>query len=248
MLWRVQKMAFWVLYDHAGYLIVLNVLGLATVFGPAWLVCRIAGGLAPMAVLAAALLAVLVLVGQATVIIALIDGEEFSFRRMVTGVMAFGPRALVLALLIAAALSAPVIAAGFYASRMSPAQPLAGMLLSGLCLSGAVALLMSGIYALPALIHQRGTVIRALRTSFMLAGAHPVLTPGLLLLILVQGLLLATPPGLLLLSTLPLVALVCSAYELLARHHAEIAGGSGPDEDDIYLNRGFKDILFPWKG
>ena len=62
------------------------------------------------------------------------------------------------------------------------------------------------------------------------------------------GLLLATLPGLLLFSSLPLVALACSAYELLARHHGAIEGDPIFDEDDHYLNRSFKDFLFPWQG
>lgn len=253
-LWRVQKMAFWVLYDYAGYLIVLNVLSLAAVFGPPWLLFTMTGGNAPAAALLAALLGVMAVAGQATLIAALLDGEEFSFRRVISGVVAHGPRALGLVALFALAFIVAMLAAWFYANRVMPARPTVGLLLSGLCLSGAVALLMSGVYALPALANQRGTAFRALRTSFVLAGRHPVLTPGLMVLMLAQGLLLATPPGMLLLSTMPLVALACCAYELLARHHAANEGaapgeaGPTPDEEDIFLNRGFKDILFPWKG
>jgi hypothetical protein len=253
-LWRVQKMAFWVLYDYAGYLIALNVLSLAVVFGPPWLLYELTGGYAPVATLLAALLGVLAVAGQATLIVALLDGEDFSFRRVIFGVVAHGPRALGLAALFALALFIAILAARFYANRVLPVRPSVGLLLSGLCLSGGAALLLSGVYVLPALVNQRGTALRALRTSLVLAGRHPVLTPGLLVLMLAQGLLLATPPGVMLLSTMPLVALVCCAYELLARHHAASEGGAPgdtgptPDEEDIFLNRGFKDILFPWKG
>ncbi len=253
-LWRVQKMAFWVLYDYAGYLIVLNVLSLAAVFGPPWLLFTMTGGNAPAAALLAVLLGVMAVAGQATLIAALLDGEEFSFRRVISGVVAHGPRALGLAALFALALFVAMLAAWFYANQVVPARPTVGLLLSGLCMSGAVALLLSSLYALPALVNQRGTALRALRTSFVLAGRHPVLTPGLLVLMLAEGLLLATPPGMLLLSTMPLVALACCAYELLARHHAANEGDAPgearpmPDEEDIFLNRGFKDILFPWKG
>ena len=247
-------MAFWVLYDYAGYLIVLNMLSLAAVFGPPWLLFKLTGGSAPVAALLATLLGALAVAGQATLFAALLNGEEFSFRRVISGVVAHGPRVVGLAALCAMAFSGALLAAWFYANRLPPARPTVGLLLSGLCLSGAVALLMSCVYVLPALVNQRGTALRALRTSFVLAGRHPVLTPGLLVLMLAQGLLLATPPGMLLLSTMPLVALACCAYELLARHHAANEGaapgeaGPTPDEEDIFLNRGFKDILFPWKG
>jgi len=44
------------------------------------------------------------------------------------------------------------------------------------------------------------------------------------------------------------VVLSSCAYEMLHRKYA--AGEAAPrkDEDDDYLNRGFRDFLFPWKG
>jgi hypothetical protein len=62
----------------------------------------------------------------------------------------------------------------------------------------------------------------------------------------------------------PLVVLQCAAYEMLSRRYAAVeaarAGGGlapgrhGPvrvdfdDANDDYLNRGFRDLIFPWKG
>lgn len=253
-LWRVQKMAFWVLYDYAGHMVLLNLLTLAVVFGIPWLLSTLMGGKLLLPGIVAALLGLLAVVGQATLIVALLEEEEFSLRRVWKGVVAHGPKALVLATLFAAAAAVSSTGAWFYLAHVWPYRPLIGSLLAGFCLSAGLAVLLAGVYVLPALVNQRGTALKSLRTSVMLAGKHPVLTPSLLLVMVGQGLLLATPPGLVLLSSLPLVALTCSAYELLSRHHGAAgtsgAVGVGPvfDEDDIFLNRGFKDLLFPWKG
>lgn len=253
-LWRVQKMAFWVLYDYAGYLILLNLLTLAAVLGPAWLLFKILGGNVLIPAALAVALGVVAVAGQATLIGALLDGEEFSLRRVVSGAASHGPRALGLALLFAATGAVAGTGFWFYTTQVWPSRPVLGPILAGLCLSAGVAVLLSGVYVLPALVNQRGPARKALRTSLALAGKHPVLTPGLLAMMAGQGLLLVTPPGLLLLSSLPLVALACCAYELLARHYGagRLPGAAerGPvfDEEDIFLNRGFKDFLFPWKG
>jgi hypothetical protein len=46
-----------------------------------------------------------------------------------------------------------------------------------------------------------------------------------------------------------LMAIVSSAYELLARTYAARDGAPPVDDaHDDYLNRGFRDLIFPWKG
>lgn len=254
LLWRVQKMAFWVLYDNAGYLIGLNLVAVAGIFVPMELVIHLAGALSPAFVAAAMVLWVVLVAGEATLIAALINEEECSYRHVVVGMANHGLSALGIATVLAALVGVTVTGVWFYTAKVLPLWPILGLILSGLCLSGGLAAVLSGVYALPALVYQRGTARRALRTSLVLAGKHPVLTTGLVVLLAAQSLLLATPPGILLLSTWPLVALLCSAYELLARHHAAEqdpdSSVHGPvlDKDDIYLNRGFKEFLFPWKG
>lgn len=241
-------MAFWVLYDYAGSLIVLNLLTLSVVLAPTWLLFKLSWGYPWMSAALLAALGVVAVAGQATLIAALIAEEEFSFRRVVTGVVVHGPRALGLAFLIMAAAALTGNGVWFYQTQALPGHPVAGLILTGFCLSAGVAVLMPGFYVIPALINQRASLRAALRTSFLLAARHPVLTTGLLVEAAGLGLLMATPPCLLLFSSLPLVALACSAYELLARHHGAIERGPVIDEDDIYLNRGFKDFLFPWQG
>lgn len=244
-LWRVQKMAFWVLYDNAGYLIFLNVVTLLVVVGPAWLIHTNSGGNILISAVAVALMSVVAVAGQASLIKALLEDEEFSLWRVAHGAMEHGPVLIGLAAIFASAEAIAGLGAWFYATQVAPARPVLGLLLCGFCLSAGVAVLLSGVYLLPALVNQRGPALKALRTSAALAGTHPLLTLGLVVLMAGYGALMATPPGLLLFSTLPPVTLACCAYELLARHYAVVPVY---DEDDIHLNRGFKDFLFPWKG
>jgi hypothetical protein len=245
LLWRVQKMTFWVLYDNAGYLIFLNLLTLLFVLGPAWFVLRIPGGNLVISAVTAALLGVMAMAGQATLIKSLLEDEEFSLRRGAQGMVAHGPALIGFAVIFALAEAIGGLGAGFYASQVAPTRPTLGLFLSGFCLSVGFAVLLSGLYVLPALVNQRGPALKALRTSAALAAKHPVLTLGLMVLVAGYGALMATPPGVILFSTLPPVTLVCCAYELLARHYATVPVY---DEEDLYLNRGFKDFLFPWKG
>jgi len=244
-LWRVQKMTFWVLYDHAGRLIFLNLTTLLAVLAPAWLILKLPGGNYLISMASAALLGTVATVGQAVLIKALLEDEECSLRRVVQGMAAHGPAWVGFATLFSMAEAVACLGAGFYAIRVTPTQPIVGLFLSGFCLSAGLAVLLSAVYILPALVYQRRPARQALRTSAILAGRHPVVTLGLVTLMAGYGVLLATPPGLVLFSTLPLVTLVCCAYELLARQYATVPVY---DEDDHYLNRGFKDFLFPWKG
>lgn len=241
-------MTFWLLYDYAGSLILLNLLTLSVVIGPGWVIFKWSGDYLwlPAALMAA--LGVLAVAGQATLFAALINEEEFSLRRALAGVVECGPRALGLASLFSVVGVVVGTAVWFYQSRVVPAHPAAGLLFGGFCLSAGVAVMMPGVYVIPALANQRASLRSVLRTSVLLAVGHPVLTTGLLVELAGLGLLLATPPGLLLFSSLPLVALASSAYALLARHHGAIERGPILDEHDIYLNRGFKDFLFPWQG
>lgn len=255
LLWRAQKMAFWVLYDFAGPLILLNLVMVAAMLAPAGLVARVLPGWGwPSAAAVVALLPA-VLAGQAALLAALLEEEEFALGTVWRGVAACGAAAYGLFALYGAAILTVGLGVWYYLGMLAPASPLAGYALAGLCGGSGALLAMTFMFCLPALVHQRGGLARALRTSFALVAGHPGLALGLLLLAVAWVLVLLTPPGLLLLSTLPVVALSCSAYELLDRARAlESAlerGGEAPpgtlDDDNIFLNRGFTDLLFPWK-
>lgn len=238
-------MTFWVLYENAGYLILLNLATLVLIVGPAWLIYTISGGNVVISAMAVALIGVVALAGQATLIKALLEGEECSLRRVANGMSAHGPALIGLAVTLTSVEAIAGMGTWFYAMQVTPTRPVLGLFLSGFCLSVGLAISFSGTYVLPALVNQRGSALKALRTSAALAGTHWVVTLGLVVMMAGYGAFMATPPGLLLFSTLPPVTLACCAYELLARHYATVPVY---DEDDIYLNRGFKDLLFPWKG
>lgn len=257
LLWRVQKMTFWVVYDFAGPLILLNLATLALVLGTGWLAAWAVGpGLSLVVVV---LLVTVAMTGQARLISGLLSGETYSYRCVPHAMILYGGRAILLVALFMVGLLVAGVGVWFYATRVMPAYPAVGYLLVGVCMSAGVAVAMPMVYLLPALVVQRGSALRTARTSVVLAARHPVLTPGLLVVGSAFGVVLSTPPGFLLFSTIPLVALGCSAYELLARQYAveaALADGTWPevpaninvlDEDDIFLNRGFSDFLFPWK-
>lgn len=254
-LWRAQKMTFWVLYDFAGHLIVLNMATLAAVLLPAWGAAAVLPAWNGLPILLAALITSVAVAGHACLIAALVSNEEFSYGLVWRGIRLFGFSALLTATVYAIAAGIIAVGVWFYAVHLASTWPLYGMFLAALCCGAGVLLALSSIYVVPALVHQRGSVPRALRVSFALVGRHPVLTPGLLALAAVYAVALLTPPGLLLFSILPLVVLGCSAYELLARAYAAdaalAAGDAVPDEAldayDPFLNRGFSDLLRPWK-
>src|SRR5690606_27747874 len=125
-------------------------------------------------------------------------------------------------------------------------HPLAGMALAQLSAACGLLTLMVAFYAWPALLLQQGGIRGSLRIALALVVGQPFATTGFMATALGYSVLMLTPPGVALVSTLPLVTLACCAYELHARCY-----GDGPalcDEDDIYLNRGFREFLFPWKG
>jgi uncharacterized membrane protein YesL len=248
-------MTFWVLYDFLGPLVVLNVLTLAAVLLPAWVLAVALPEWTWLPIVVAALMASVIAVAETHLIATLLSDEAFSYALVWRGIRTCGIPALLL-LAVYTAIGA-VVAVGFwfYTTRVAPARPLAGTTLAMLCLSTGGTLALSAVHSLPALVHQRGSVAGALRVSFWLAARHPVLTLGLLLAAMAYGVVLVTPPGLVLLSGLPVIALTCSAYELLARAYAsdaalalgDAAAEVTPDEDDPFLNRGFSDLLHPWK-
>lgn len=241
---RSQRMAFWVLYDHLGHFIGLNMLSIALIGLPLCLGLALADAyIVWFAPLAGAGLC-MVLAGQAHVVNLLLAGEAFAYGAMLDGVRRFGPRALLLGAMVLAAAGICAAGAWFYGSVFAERYPLPGVVLAQLCLGTGVIVLMAAFHAAPALVVRRGGALDAAWTGVALTARHPVASAGLLAVAVLYGVALLTPPGLVMLSTLPVVSLSCCAYELLARHYS---GNAVCDGDDDYLNRGFGDFLYPWK-
>lgn len=248
-------MALFLFYDFSGGFILLNAISLAALVLPAWTLALAfpARNWPPVIVLTALLPALIA--GQASLVAALVAEEEFALRSYWRGVWAYWAPFLRLAAFFGAAGSVAGLGAWFYLAHVALSRPVAGYALAGICLGTAGLLALSAMFCVPALIHQRGSLRNSMRISLALVAGHPVLALGLLLSVMAWTLVLATPPGMLLLFTWPVVALLSCAYELLARAYAldeALARGEVPpagtlDEDDIFLNRGFTDLLFPWK-
>lgn len=255
LLWRAQKMTFWVLYDYAGGFVLLNLITLATVVLPAGVLVYLAADWFWVPLLAVAVSISLALVGQANLVIALLAEDEFSLRPVWQGIVQFGLGALGLGTVLLAGLGVFGLGTWFYWTQVAPARPWAGVALAALCGGSGSLVLLASLYWWPALVHQQGSAARAARVGFIVVARHPLLTLGLLAVTAGYSLVLSTPPGVLLLSTLPLVVVTCCTYELIARAYAldealakgEPAPAGTLDENDIFLNRGFTDLLHPWK-
>ncbi|MBX3175773.1 MAG: hypothetical protein KF886_00285 [Candidatus Hydrogenedentes bacterium] len=253
--WRAHRMAFWILYDYAGGLIALNIVTLAAVLLPVWLAARALPGAPALPAALAVALAALAAAGHASLAVSLVAGEPFSARLVWRGARRLAAGALVMAALFGAAMATAAIGIWFYTYELAPRHPVAGLLAAGVCWGAGALVAMVAVYAPPALVHEKGAPLRAVRGSFRLVARHPVLSAAGLLTGLANAALMLTPPGLLLFSGLPALVSGCCAYELAARADAldaAIASGAeippgALDEDDLYLNRGICDLLFPWK-
>ena len=264
MLLRTLKMAFWICHDHLGKLVVANLISMALALP---LLMAAYGGLAvrgpaalTVAVSAALLLFGLVLpvagAGMAAMVKEFIDTRDGSLRTFFAGLRRFGPRAAALGGVYVLALGCLAFSARFYAGRFGESLPLLGYGLSALA-GWCVALgLLSAVLVAPALVQKDAGLRETVTLCLLLALANPFLCFSLAICCLLWLGLSLAPPVWLVFSLAPMVVLASSAYEMLARKYAAMAapGAAGQakidfrDQEDDYLNRGFRDFLFPWKG
>jgi hypothetical protein len=274
MLIRAVKMAFWATWDHLGKLLMMNVLcmlvlvlpggaGLSAVAsGDPWL-ALIAG--APLLLLALLLMPVLA-VGMAQMAREIIDTRDTTPGAFFKGIRLYGWRAFRLGLAWLIVLVCLLTSVWFYAGRLGASAPLVGYTLSALAGWALLFALLGMQFLAPVLVQKRAGVAESMKTSLLLVLDNPLFCLGLAL----NGIVLASfsimPPVLLLFSIAPVVMLETSGYEMLARKYAALAaldrGDPDPgarrigrrvrlefkDGEDDFLNRGFQDFLFPWKG
>ncbi len=268
MLHRVLKMAFWVCFDHLGKLLVANVLSFALVLVPLLAAWWLAGHSNPVtAVVVAGSAAGLSFVVALPVCMAalaammkeLIETRDGSLRTFVTGLRRFAPRAVGLGGVFMAAEALFATSVWFYSSRFGGAMPVLGFGLSALALWAMFFTGLMALFAAPALVQKNGGIFATLRLSALLVLDNPLLTVGMVVALLPLLLACMAPPVIMLFSIAPMMAVVSSAYEMLSRKYAAVEahkarGLAGAprvdygDENDDYLNRGFRDFLFPWKG
>jgi len=251
-------MAFWVAYDHLGRLIVANLAILpplvlvATsaqmVTAPPTIVLHAVGILAFAAGLGCAAAAA---AGMAAMLRTAIETRDTTLAEFVNGVRAFGLRAALLTLGLLTVAAMLVVSVYFYAFRAPEALGIAGFGLAAGALWALLFLALAGQWAIPALVQKRGSIRDALRISILLVLDNPFYS---LSVALVGGALAAAavaPPFLIVFSLAPVMVVQMCAYERLARKYEDnlppVGGPVFGDGRDDYLNRGIRDLVFPWK-
>lgn len=237
-------MTFWVLYDHLGHFIVIN---LVTVVLVAALGLITDGfGLPPILMVGPVVLLLFVLAGgQGHLVNTLLSGQPFEYRAFLVGIRRFGLPVALSGLAVSVSIALCGLGIWFYGTVLTVRAPLLGLALAQLCACTAVGLAMIAFHAVPAVLAHHGALWPAWWAGLKIVMRHPIGSAVLLMGAMLAAVVAVTPPGFVLLSTLPLVTLACCAYELYARAYA--ATETVCDEADGYLNRGFRDFLCPWK-
>jgi len=266
MLARALKMAFWVCYDHLGKLLLVNLASFLLCALPLTAGSAVAPHLPgvgyPGSLLAACAATVMVCfscsAAMAWMARGLIETRDGTVGAFFSGLRRFGLRGAVLGFVYAFMAACLASSVWFYAAHLGGTHPVAGYGLSAVAFWAAVLLLLTIPAAVPAMVFKELGPVGAMRFSVLLVAGNPLYFAGLAawsaLIVFVS---VAVPPVLLCFGLAALVVLHCSAYEMLSRKYAAIEAArasGGPvrldfdDANDDYLNRGIRDILFPWKG
>lgn len=256
---RALKMAFWICYDHLGTLLLLNLLAVAILAFPAALLLGAAAADDPVTLLAQGGIAGLLLLGVAGPVALVgflawtrevIDERHAGFGAYLQGIRRHGLRAAALGTGYTLAAACLAASAWFYPVRLGADWPWLGYGLGALACWALAFLLATGPLAFAALVFRRAGLRAALRLGVLLALANPGLAMALVAGTAAWLMACLAPPVLVLFSIAPVAVGWACAYELLARRHAEAdpAQPAPPrDAEDDFLNRGWRDALFPWK-
>lgn len=276
MLSRTLKMAFWVLYDHIGKLIVANLVWALAVLVPAGLLLNslktgvpgimlTIGG--PAALVLFGMVLPVTTVGMAYMFKGLIDARDGSVADMFRGIRVYGVRAIAVGVLLSLAVLCLCVSAWFYATRLQ-SMPWVGFLISAMAIWCLVFVALMALLAMPALVQRKAGVAQTLKLTALLVLDNPLFCVGLAVQVFGVLALCVIPPVFVFFGGAAMTALVSCAYEMLSRKYAlrELNAGRTPaegshlhtvsvngvlvydDQKDDYLNRGFRDFLFPWKG
>lgn len=268
MLARAMKMAFWVTYDHLGKFLVLGLIWSLALVLPGWVAfvglfnddpaIRALIGV-PAAAFAFGIVLPIPSVGLAHLIKVLIDERDGSIGDFFGGIRQYAPRAVALGMLFVFAAASLSTSTWFYAAKLRDAAPWLGYAISGFALWCLLFAALVALFILPALVQKKGGLWETLKLAAVLVLDNPLFSLGLAFQVLaLTALCLAIFPLFLFIYGPTVAALTGSAYEMLARKYAAKAAETGTappnqhvypdDEEDDYLNRGFRDFLFPWKG
>jgi hypothetical protein len=261
MLGRTLKMAFWVTYDHVGKLILASVVWFLGVsipgsLGWALFVAGNAGArllmAGPLLVLGFGVMLPVLTAGLAHMAKILIETHDGSIGDMFRGIRLYAGRAVVIGLVYLFGIVSLAISTWFYAAKLQDSVPWLGYGISALAAWALVFAAISALLVMPALVQKKGGALASVKLAALLVLANPLFAAGLAVQVLgVTVLALVVTPLMPLLYGAAVVVMASSAYEMLARRYAANTPGAPQpprDEDDDYLNRGFRDFLFPWKG
>lgn len=266
-------MAFWVMFDHLGILLAVNVLGMLVVLPVGWAgyVTLVSGGVTMFLVVGAPVLVVgwgiggaVWAAGVAHMVKECLDTREGSLWTFFQGLRIFGGAASRLGLSIAAAWAGLAANVWFYAVKVGETVPWIGYGLSAAALWGLVVMVLAALYSFPALVQKKTGAWAALKLSLLLVLDNPVFSVFVAAGMVAWTACSVFPPALLLFPIAPGLVWVSCAYEMLSRKYAAIeaqrAGETAGkpvkpwrerlaewDTKDDYLNRGFRDLLFPWR-
>ena len=272
MLMRALKMAFWVTYDHLGKLLVANVCAMLVLMVPLGFAygalvsgdpgILLLGGV-PALIVAFGVVVPVLAAGLAYMVKEFIDTRDGSLLTMLEGIRRYGWRAVRIGLVFVAGIGCLLVSAWFYASRLGATMPWLGYGLSAIALWCTVLAGLAALLVLPTLVQKQAGVLASIKLSLLLVLDNPLFAVGLAMNVGCLVLFALVPPVFFAFSIAPVVVVVTSAYEILARKYAFLEaakaagdGGDGgrrpaidfQDETDDYLSRGFRDFLFPWKG
>jgi hypothetical protein len=272
MLARSLKMAFWVTYDHLGKLILASLIwvmpvALAGFLGWAAFYTGDTGTQlvvgVPALVLGFGIILPVLSAGLAHMVKELIDTRDGSLGTLFSGVRLYWRRAASLGCVYAVVSVCLVTSAWFYATKLRDTAPWLGYGIAGLAVWCLLFTLLTGVLVIPTLVQKKASVAETLKLTALLVLDNPLFAMGLAFqVVAVTALALVVAPVFFFLYGAMVLAMVTSAYEMLARKYAaldQLAHGPAAeragapltddaDEKDEYLNRGFRDFLFPWKG
>ena len=271
MLGRSLRMAFWITYDHIGKLILASLiwsLPLAVfaflALGATALQHPLLGAAiaAPCAIVAAGILLPVLSAGLAHMVKQLIDTRDGSLGDMFRGIRLYWARASVVGVVYLAAGICLATSAWFYAEKLRDHTPWLGYGISAVALWCLAFLVLSAMLAMPTLVQKKGGVLETVKLSALLVLDNPLLMLGTVMQVAgMTAVAVVVPPVLFFLYGGTLLVVLSSVYEMLSRKYAAVEAASSKgippgqapvapvdDEHDEYLNRGFRDFLFPWKG
>jgi len=271
-------MAFWVTYDHAGKLLLANLVASIAVAVPAMLgvaafmthdMVLIVAVAAPMLALAWCVAMPVAAAGLAHMVKELIDTRDGAVRTMFDGMRLYWRRAIALGTIYGAAVLTLTTSVWFYATKLRDTAPWLGYAVSTVALWCLAFVALTALLLMPALVQKRAGIPATLKLTALLVLDNLLFVIGLALTILALGATVLVPPVFFFCYAGLAIVIVSCAYELLARKYEAVLSGPQPgakathigpvsaardgtrplaqDERDDYLNRGFRDFLFPWK-